>query len=259
MPNDGWECTPSGVYAPAGMVRERSLPVAIDLFAGCGGFSLGFMQAGFEVIAGLDNDPAGTMTYMHNLGTHPCQFHFAEPGDREKLEKHFEREFESSRAALLSAHGWIKHHSEVPGVSHFFFGDAKKFSGAYILHALGLKRGEVDVVMGGPPCQGFSIAGKRNVMDPRNSLVFEFARLVLEIWPKTFVFENVPSIVSMITPEGMNVMDTFCQMLDAGGYGAYKSLRRAMRGMEGARAATVERPPPLRADPKGQMRLPIGG
>ena len=48
----------------------------------------------------------------------------------------------------------------------------------------------------------YSRAGKQNVMDPRNSLVFGFARLVFDINPKTMMFENVPDIVNMVTPDG---------------------------------------------------------
>ncbi|HAG84969.1 MAG TPA: DNA (cytosine-5-)-methyltransferase, partial [Cyanobacteria bacterium UBA12227] len=55
---------------------------------------------------------------------------------------------------------------------------------------------EIDVVFGGPPCQGFSLIGKRVLDDPRNSLVFHFARLVLELQPKFFVMENVRGMAS---------------------------------------------------------------
>ena len=52
-------------------------------------------------------------------------------------------------------------------------------------------RGKVDVIVGGPPCQGFSTIGKRLVKDPRNELVFEFIRFVKIIQPKMFLMENV--------------------------------------------------------------------
>jgi DNA (cytosine-5)-methyltransferase 1 len=55
---------------------------------------------------------------------------------------------------------------------------------------------EIDLVAGGPPCQGFSHMGTRDVSDPRNSLVGEFVRLVLELRPKAFLMENVPGMQS---------------------------------------------------------------
>jgi len=54
----------------------------------------------------------------------------------------------------------------------------------------------VDVIIGGPPCQGFSQIGKRQLDDPRNRLVFEYVRFVKEFKPSYFVFENVPGIMS---------------------------------------------------------------
>lgn len=73
---------------------------------------------------------------------------------------------------------------------HFWLGDIRELTGRMVNDALALGR-DVDVVVGGPPCQGFSTVGKRPVLDPRNSLVFEFARLALEIRPRSMVMENV--------------------------------------------------------------------
>jgi len=56
---------------------------------------------------------------------------------------------------------------------------------------------EIDIVIGGPPCQGFSISGKRNPNDPRNSLYQSFVEVVDALKPKAFVLENVPNLVSM--------------------------------------------------------------
>lgn len=58
---------------------------------------------------------------------------------------------------------------------------------------------EIDLVAGGPPCQGFSHMGTRDVLDPRNTLVNEFVRLVLELRPKAFLMENVPGMQSGAT------------------------------------------------------------
>ena len=53
---------------------------------------------------------------------------------------------------------------------------------------------DIDIVFGGAPCQGFSLIGKRSLEDPRNRLVHDFVRLVAEIRPKVFVFENVKGL-----------------------------------------------------------------
>lgn len=70
--------------------------------------------------------------------------------------------------------------------------------GGKIRALLGTDR-EIDLVAGGPPCQGFSHMGTRDVLDPRNTLVNEFVRLVLELRPKAFLMENVPGMQSGAT------------------------------------------------------------
>ena len=59
--------------------------------------------------------------------------------------------------------------------------------------------GPIDVVVGGPPCQGFSVGGLRKPDDPRNALLLSFARLVGELRPRYFVMENVPGLVVVPT------------------------------------------------------------
>lgn len=232
----------SGLYVPERLTKRH--PTCIDFFCGAGGFSLGMIQGGFEVVAGVDFDVHCMITYLHNLGAYPVQIHFATPEDEEKVNKHMEKEAKkfSKKHGIdglpcYSGGGWIKHNPDIPGVSHYFHGDIRKFSGKFIMEKLGVKPGEIDCVVGGPPCQGFSVAGKRDIMDPRNSLVFEFAEKILEIQPKTFVMENVPGIVSMVTPDGLPVIDAFCLMLSEGGYGTYEALKRSLACTAGLRAA----------------------
>lgn len=76
--------------------------------------------------------------------------------------------------------------------------DIKELNGVQILKSLKLKKGMLDAVIGGPPCQGFSLAGnigRKGTKDERNRLFLEFVRMVDELQPKLFVMENVASIV----------------------------------------------------------------
>lgn len=66
-----------------------------------------------------------------------------------------------------------------------------------LLKASGAQANDIDIIIGGPPCQGFSISGKRMIDDPRNVLYKSFVQFVGEIRPKVFVMENVPGLVSM--------------------------------------------------------------
>ena len=74
-------------------------------------------------------------------------------------------------------------------------GDITKLSVDKCLEVIGLEPGELDVLDGSPPCQGFSISGNRQLDDPRNSLAIEFIRLLRELQPKVFVMENVSGLI----------------------------------------------------------------
>lgn len=75
--------------------------------------------------------------------------------------------------------------------------DINKLSSEEICEMSGLKSGQIDCVFGGPPCQSFSLAGRREGLnDERGLLVFRFIELVPELRPKTFVLENVKGMVN---------------------------------------------------------------
>lgn len=120
----------------------------IDLFAGAGGLSVGFKQAGFNKIMSveIDNDASNT------------------------IRKNFPE-------------------------SHHFEGKIEDLSDNEILKIVDNRT--VHVVCGGPPCQGFSVAGLRNPHDPRNQLFKEFVRVVNVVKPWFVILENVPGILTM--------------------------------------------------------------
>lgn len=76
-----------------------------------------------------------------------------------------------------------------------YHGDIAKLSIKECLKITGLKAGELDVLDGSPPCQGFSMAGKRQIDDPRNGLFRQYVRLLKGLKPKTFIMENVSGMV----------------------------------------------------------------
>lgn len=75
--------------------------------------------------------------------------------------------------------------------------DVKDFNAAKIQADLGIKAGEIDIIVGGPPCQAYSTVGKRRDNDPRGKLFNEYHRLLEEFNPKFFLFENVTGLISM--------------------------------------------------------------
>jgi len=72
----------------------------------------------------------------------------------------------------------------------------------------------IDLIVGGPPCQGFSIAGKRNTKDPRNSLFMEYVKYINYFNPKAFIMENVIGILSMKTEKNEKVIDIILSQLN---------------------------------------------
>lgn len=94
-----------------------------------------------------------------------------------------------------------KNHKNAEGIS----GDIRELSVEKLKKIVGDKK--IDVIVGGPPCQGFSMAGRRDQKDPRNSLFMEFVRIVNGFKPKYFVMENVKGMLSMKTAKGENVIN----------------------------------------------------
>lgn len=139
--------------------KRSSKPTLIDLFCGCGGFSLGFERAGFSVVAALDSDPHAINTYEMN------------------------RPHMADRVIIQ--------------------GDLTKLSPECLAKKIG--RNKVDVILGGPPCQGFSSvrqvdgsnSGSRMVHDPRRDLYQDYFRYIAFFQPKFFVMENVIGMRTM--------------------------------------------------------------
>ena len=93
--------------------------------------------------------------------------------------------------------------------------DISKINGAEVLAATVLKDKEIDVLFGGPPCQGFSLIGKRREDDSRNELVYQFSRLVREIRPNYFVLENVEGL---LLGKASDVANSFIRRVKRAGY-----------------------------------------
>ncbi len=113
----------------------------VDLFAGCGGFSLGFQKAGFQLVAAFDNWLPAIEVYRHNFN-HPI----------------FELDLSQENSYQI--------------IANF----------------------KPEIIIGGPPCQDFSSAGKRNEHLERANLTISFAHIVTQIKPQWFVMENVERI-----------------------------------------------------------------
>lgn len=135
-------------------------PIGIDLFSGVGGLSLGFEQAGFDIVTSVEYDPV-------HAAVHAFNFPLTEVICADASTVQPPQVIEAAKRGFL-AHGRL----------------ASEWTG------------KIDVIFGGPPCQGFSTMGKRKADDDRNNLVYVFADLVGFIQPRYFVMENVPGMVA---------------------------------------------------------------
>ncbi len=124
----------------------------VDLFAGCGGLSLGMEQAGFKLVFASDIDPVCSNTFMKN--------------------RNFPEE-------------------------QMFVGDIADLNNNIENYSDYLK--DIDLVCGGPPCQGFSMANRQRLIDdPRNILYKEYLRFLDSVRPKFFIMENVKGMLNKI-------------------------------------------------------------
>ena len=117
--------------------------------------------------------------------------------------------------------------------------DLTKTDGSKLLQLAKLKRNSIDLVVGGPPCQGFSVGGKRDLNDKRNLLIYRFATLVKQIAPKYFIMENVQglmskhsllvlkSFVTRVKHAGYRVVEPV-QVLDAADFGVPQRRKRVI-------------------------------
>jgi DNA (cytosine-5)-methyltransferase 1 len=146
-------------------------PIAIDLFAGAGGFGLGFEMAGFSIPLSVEIDTWACDTLRYN-------------------------------------------HPNMTIIEH----DIRKFNTESQIQEICLFK--PDIIIGGPPCQGFSIAGpaQKDPKDPRNTLFINFAQWIAFLQPKAFVMENVKGLLSRKNAEEIKVIDIIKQSFEALGY-----------------------------------------
>lgn len=203
--------------------------LVVDLFSGAGGMSEGILQAGFHIVFSSDKSSEVEKTYTNR---------HEQLGYIQGVNTHFERMdiCDLTGEFILNS---VK--------------NLKCFKDKDILN----KDNVIDVIFGGPPCQGFSRSGKRDPNDPRNFLFREYIRIISELKPKYVVMENVEGMLDMqiyikgISGEeyenckvpdilkkefdilGYNTLDI--KLLDASDYGVPQSRKRAifMAGLKG--------------------------
>lgn len=168
----------------------------IDLFAGCGGLSLGLMQAGWAGVFAIEKSKDAFMTLKHNFCDGEVKYSFHWPT------------WLPCKAMTIQT--LLRNHKKE-------------------LESL---RGKVDLIAGGPPCQGFSSIGLRDPKDPRNKLTAEYIKLVDIIRPRYLLLENVKGFQSAFQgkdkPYSLHVKERL-ENRGWGGYTVYSKMVEASR------------------------------
>lgn len=175
----------------------------VDLFAGCGGLSLGLMASGWAGIFAVEQDTLAFETLKYNLveGNANSPHHYDWPNWFKKSPVEISQFIEQHRSDLQSI------------------------------------AGSVDLLAGGPPCQGFSLAGRRKSNDPRNELFKYYVELVNILKPPFLLLENVrgisvafrkPAEVATTTEPAKAFSDQIKESVEAANYNVFTRLVRAM-------------------------------
>jgi len=166
----------------------------IDLFAGCGGLSLGLVKSGWNGVFAIEKSEDAFKTFHRNF----CQ---------EDSKMLFKWPFWLPSSAMTTQDLLNKYSSQLKEL-----------------------RGKIDLIAGGPPCQGFSLAGLRNPDDPRNELTYDYIALVKIVQPKLLLLENVKGINMKFPDQNLpysKVIQNALESCSDHGYRVYSSMLNA--------------------------------
>lgn len=173
--------------------QTDSIPTFIDAFAGCGGLSLGLMRAGWRGLLAIEKDPFAFETLTANFLSEGSRFSYAWP-------------------ARIAKQPW----------------DIRELLSTRPRELVDLA-GQVDLLAGGPPCQGFSHAGRRNAHDSRNFLFEAYLQLVERVRPRLVLLENVLGFKHDFLGSDVTAVTNFAAALSRGLSGDYDLATAVLR------------------------------
>jgi DNA (cytosine-5)-methyltransferase 1 len=187
----------------------------IELFAGCGGLSLGLESSGFELVLANELSPMSSETFAYNFFNEFSDSNFSNPKrtlwlhsayPKKDIDKRL-RENPLNFPTLEQGYNDIKSAKDIKG--SLIVGSITELNNWLAENTAiaedirnNFGTGSIDLVSGGPPCQSFSMAGLRQLNNVRNKLPFEFAKFVSIVKPKIALLENVTGILRAFKQDG---------------------------------------------------------
>jgi site-specific DNA-cytosine methylase len=164
---------------------------AVDLFSGAGGFALGLRRAGFDVVLANEYSADAEWTYRHNIvGDRPGGVLPGRPSDPSRSARAAYRA--EAREQILEDRESLPQDFD----RHMRGGDIREaLPDRWLRTWLERRPTGIDLLVAGPPCQGFSCAGKACPDDERNLLVHEAIRVISAVQPRVAIIENVPGML----------------------------------------------------------------
>lgn len=184
--------------------------IVIDLFSGAGGLSEGFHEEGYKIVAQVEKEKWACETLKTRMMFH----YFKDNNDLEKYHRYLKsgtnyRDLDAKREYFLKDYPELKHKMEREIINRKFGNpnnDEEATSSSEIINMIAdslilNKASAVDLIIGGPPCQAYSLIGRSRMResvqkDSRNYLFYYYLNIVKEFKPKAFIFENVPGILT---------------------------------------------------------------
>lgn len=176
-----------------------------DFFAGAGGLSLGFINAGMKCVAALEYNDEAAWTYWYNLCYNTWSHLWIDPQDEKRINKVRKKWNNGETSNWLFKKGvpdnWLQVNEPMPCLNLFLM-DITKLEPEYWMKLIGVRERDIKVFVGGPPCQGFSTSGRRDVLDKRNQLALRMIYYAKICKPRYVVIENVPGLLTLGKKKG---------------------------------------------------------
>jgi site-specific DNA-cytosine methylase len=177
-----------------------------DFFCGCGGFSLGFIQAGLKCISAMDISPEALATYWYNLCYKTWSHLWVDQNNTKAINAIRKWSNNGETQNFLFPKGvpdnWLEVPEPMPCLNLFCY-SILDIEPEEWMEYCGVRPGDIKIFIGGPPCQGFSMANeKRSVYDERNQLPLRYLYYAKVAKPDYVLVENVPGLLSLGKKKG---------------------------------------------------------